>query len=65
MANTVTKRERRRIQQAANGLISLGADKLAVNHNQVVESLIAQFGISTQRARTHAAKAARLKRRPR
>jgi hypothetical protein len=64
MANTVTKRERQQIQAAANRQIVLGADKLATNYAEVVASLEAQFGISRQRARAHAAKAARLKRRP-
>jgi hypothetical protein len=64
MANTVTKEQRQQIQTVANAQIVLGANKLATNYAEVVANLEAQFGISKSRAKSHAARAARIKRSP-
>lgn len=59
MSNTVTEKERQEIQDVADEAILLDKQGLAENTESVINWLIARFGISKERAKTHAAKAAR------
>jgi len=62
--NRITDAQRKPIQAEADKLIKLDHTLVALNYREVVEHLQKKFGISQQRALTHAAKAARKARRP-
>jgi hypothetical protein len=64
MGNTATQQERGRIQAWAAERIQLGQDGVTLNHDELVAAIQQEFGISEERAQSHAARAARLARNP-
>lgn len=62
MANTVTKAERAKIQATANRVVKLNRDLAIANFDQAVSTIMERHGISYERAKRHAAKAARTQR---